>query len=85
MKAEEYIKKYTKKCSNTISNARGLFSPWLTPYHAGEIAKMAKEEGKKEMLENVCEWLKENGTHYWWDEEDDDGLNDLRKAMEDKE
>lgn len=40
------------------------------------------EQGRKEMLDEVCEWLKENGTLYWWDEEDDEGLNDLRKAME---
>ena len=42
------------------------------------------EQGRREMLDEVCEWLKENGTLYWWDEEDDEGLNDLRKAMEGK-
>ena len=54
-------------------------------YHAQalfHVLNKGVEQGRKEMLDEVCDWLKENGTHYWWDEEDDDGINDLRKAME---
>ena len=74
-------------CWNEKPQGEGYTEYIREDYHAQAILHVlqkGKEFGKREMLENVCKWLKKNGTLYWWDEEDDDGLNDLRKAMEDK-
>ena len=98
-KVEQYIKDYTKTCSNeylTDSKSDGLggyishkkFCPWLTPDHARRVAEIAREETVKE----VCEWLKSNWMKYHWYDpyEDNEGYNgdglieDLKKNLEDK-
>ena len=45
-KVKEYIKKYTRRCSNEIvsSDSTPEYSPWLTPYHGECIAQIAIEE-----------------------------------------
>lgn len=59
-KAEEYIKFYTKNCSNEMlfKNKDGskLYHPWLTP----DDAKCAVEIAKEEMIEKVCEYIASN-------------------------
>ena len=62
-KAEDYIQKYTKNCSNETRITIGKVShwekhPWLTPDHARAVAQIAKEE----MIERVCEYFRSN--HY---------------------
>ena len=59
-KVEQYIKNYTRNCSNEIGychnktrNHNHVFYPWLTPTHAECVAEIAREETIKE----VCEWL----------------------------
>lgn len=55
MTAEEYIKKYTRNCSNEITQWKPTihggqypvtvgYKPWLTPENAEEVAVMAKDE-----------------------------------------
>ena len=39
---EEYIKNYTKHCSN--ANVYGSYEPWLTPCHAECVAEIARKE-----------------------------------------
>lgn len=51
-KVEQYIKDYTKICSN--ENVCSYYEPWLTPDHARCVAEIAREETIRE----VCEWIK---------------------------
>lgn len=53
MTAEEYIKAYTKTCSN--ENVYGLHEPWLTPEHARNVAQITKEQ----TVNKVVDWLYE--------------------------
>lgn len=57
MATEEYIKAYTKTCSNQPSfvdgDKRPMFAPWLTPDHARNVAQITKEH----MINKACEWL----------------------------
>lgn len=59
MTTEEYIKAYTKTCSNQLSfvdgDKRPMFAPWLTPDHARNVAQMTKEH----MINKAVEWLKD--------------------------
>ena len=65
MKAvEEYIRKYTRNCSNEIGychnkerNHNHVFYPWLTITHAECVAEIAREE----TINDVCKWL---SSHY---------------------
>ena len=82
---EEFIKEYTRNCSNEIiiptqdgcSYTKG-YTSWLTPDHARKVAEIAREETIKE----VCEWIKynnENGGCLF-----DGWENDLKKHLEGK-
>lgn len=53
MAAEEYIKAYTKTCSN--ENVYGSHEPWLTPDHARNVAHIVKEE----TINKTIDWLYE--------------------------
>lgn len=91
-KVEQYIKDYTKTCSN--ENVYGSYEPWLTPDHARRVAEIAREETIKE----VCEWIKNhlNDDYISVDEESvrmgcpysyletDLFIEDLKKNFEDK-
>ena len=59
-KAEEFIKNYTRNCSNEMAfeNKDGskLYHAWLTPDQARRVAEIARGETIKE----VCEWIKDN-------------------------
>lgn len=47
-KVEQYIQEYTKNCSNLNKT---VYQPWLTPYQARAVAKIAREETIKEVRE----------------------------------
>ena len=62
-KAENYIRDYTKRCSNAVEGcnqdayySEGLYQHWLTPDQARKAVEIAKEE----MIENICMWLENN-------------------------
>ena len=61
-RVEQYIKDYTKKCSNKISDLscklfdhETKYMPWLTVEHAQRIGEIAREDTIKE----VANWLEE--------------------------
>lgn len=61
MKAEQFIKDYTKNCSNRCSTIEQYergdeFHPWLTPDQALSAVKIAREE----VIEKACKFLKEH-------------------------
>lgn len=70
-KVEQYIKDYTKHCSNEIENNE--HQPWLTPDNALSAAEIAKEE----ILKEASDWLWYNIYEYI------DDLNLKEKLMDD--
>lgn len=70
MKAEQYIKDFTRGCSNELED--GEFEYWLTPWQAEAACNLKKEE----TINKACEWLKAN-----FNMPDDFELH-FRKAME---
>lgn len=99
MTVEEYIKAYTKTCSNehcmTVQRAQDLkpivaiepfYEPWLTPDHARAVAQIAREE----VIEKAVAWIKE---HKEAVETEDNGImgwipdyfiEDFKKALEEE-
>lgn len=91
-KVEQYIKEYTRNCSNEIiiptldgcSYTRG-YTYWLTPDHARCVAQIAREETIKE----VCEYIKDNLYKNLYVYNGEAGfptlqfIEDLKKHMED--
>lgn len=61
-RVEEYIKNYTRRCSNEVGSAiyreihhlEPEYSPWLTPDHARRAVEIAREE----VIEEAAEWMK---------------------------
>lgn len=53
-KAEQYIKDYTRNCSNELSN--GEYESWLTPDQALRAAEIAKEE----TIEKACKYINDH-------------------------
>ena len=49
MTAEEYIKAYTRGCSNELVG--GGYHEWLTPENALAAVELAREEMKKDAIE----------------------------------
>lgn len=44
-KAKQYIKDYTKNCSNELAyQSQSLYNPWLTPDNALSVMEITKEE-----------------------------------------
>ena len=60
MTSDEYIRKYTKRCSNIVKYDNPLYVPWLTP----DNAKSAVIIGKEECIGDTCEWLSDNLCEY---------------------
>ena len=63
MKAEQFIKDYTRNCSNEITTfddskpfCDTLYNPWLTPDQALSAVEIAREE--------IIEWLEDNIDDY---------------------
>ena len=55
-RAEEFIKNYTRNCSNEFEPQKAppsVYNPWLTPDQARRAVEIAKEE----LIEKVCEFL----------------------------
>lgn len=59
-KADEFIRKHTRNCSNVLRSRlheKGLieeiYNPWLTPDQARRAVEIAREE----MIEKACEYL----------------------------
>ena len=84
-KVDEYIKKYTRHCSNVYEfqgKNSGLYreyEPWLTPFHAEAVAQIAREE----VIEKACEYFIEHCGYIDTASYDlDDVINNFRKAME---
>lgn len=57
-KARQFIKDYTRSCSN-IEYTQGVYTPSYHPWLTPEQALAAVEIAKEELIEKVCEWLKE--------------------------
>lgn len=86
MTAEEYIKDFTRGCSNELDN--GEFEYWLTPWQAEAACNLKKEE----TIEKVVKWLKSNicydengdGDMEWvvMFMDDDEMVDDFKKYME---
>lgn len=62
MKAEEFIKEYTRGCSNELvavqdKNGKEVISyhEWLTPEQALAAVEIAREE----VIMKACEWIEE--------------------------
>ena len=51
MTAEEYIKAYTRGCSNEL--VYGGYHEWLTPENALAAVELAREEMKKDAIDTV--------------------------------
>ena len=87
MTAEEYIKDFTRGCSNELEN--GEFEYWLTPWQAEAACNLKKEE----TIEKAWKWIKSN---ICYDEngdcnmewvvmfmDDDEMVENFKKFMED--
>lgn len=57
MTPEEYIKRYTRNCSNKLAykedDGKPMYHPWLTPENAEEVAIMAKDEALNNLLKDA--------------------------------
>lgn len=91
MTSDEYIRRYTKRCSNALKYDSSLnvlyYNPWLTPYNA----KSAVIIGKDECIEDTCEWLSDNLCEYIKLTQDGNDatydpkiIDDLKKFLMDK-
>lgn len=62
MKAEQFIKDYTRRCSNELiftteeDKTCKEYNPWLTPDQALSAVKIAREE----VIEKACQYIKDN-------------------------
>ena len=68
-KVRQFIKDYTRGCSNELSAVEYrdgkkviLYHEWLTP----EQALAAVEIARQELIDKACEWLKEHWREYVW-------------------
>ena len=53
MSAEEYIKAYTRGCSNELVG--GGYHEWLTPENALAAVELAREEMREQMMKDAIE------------------------------
>ena len=54
MEAEQFIKDYTKRCSNELTD--GGYHEWMTPDQASKAVEIAVEE----TIDNACQYLDDN-------------------------
>ena len=90
-RAEEFIKKNIKDCSNQYdfpeyfeNGIKRLkeYQHWITPDQAKDAVKIAREE----MINEICEWIKDNIEQYPvdnWDRFVNSLITDLKQAMND--
>ena len=95
MTPEEYIKRYTRRCSNELVAVEDIngkktisYHEWLTPENALSAVILAREE----LIEKVSEWIDKNAARYIVTRSvngykmpglDVSITDDFRKAMED--
>jgi len=94
-KAEEFIREHTRKCSNQYDLPEyfenGIerlkeYQPWLTP----DQARRAVEIAKKEVMDEVCDYIKNNLYKHLYVYDGHAGfpthqfINDLKQAMKDE-
>lgn len=83
MKAEQYIKDFTRGCSNELEN--GEFEYWLTPWQAEAACNLKKEE----TIEKACKLLKckydDIGLQWMRGVNVSDVIKDFHKSMEDEQ
>lgn len=66
----------------------GIFSEVIDEMNRNHAFEEGAKWADKTMIERACEWLEDNIFDYpWWDDDapsfdDDDIVNDFRKAME---
>ena len=83
-KAEEFIQEHTKNTYNYNSYASSPI-PWLTP----DQAKKAVEIAREEMVNEVCDYIKDNLYKHLYVCDGEAGfptnqfVNDLKQAMKD--
>lgn len=86
MTAEEYIKDFTRGCSNELED--GEYEYWLTPWQAEAACNLKKEE----TINKACEFIKTNaekhiyfdeGNSEWYDSEEfvEDFKNYMKREM----
>jgi len=69
-KAEQYIKNYTRRCSNELVSEG--FHEWLTPDNALRVAEISKQE----TIDKACEFIQKTlGSHFM--------VTQFKKFMED--
>lgn len=86
MKAEQFIKDYTRNCSNELCAVQDKYGKkvisyheWLTPDQAERAVEIAREE----LVDKACEWLYEYCRYGCCEYiEKNDFIEDFRKTME---
>lgn len=74
-KAKQYIKDYTRNCSNTLSDPTQVsYNPWLTPDHALAVMEITKED----TIEKALSWLQGNINNYIFNDKREDGSDWLK-------
>ena len=82
-KAEEFIQENTRNCSQLHYNSACTLRHCITP----EQAKKAVEIAREEMINEICEWIKDNIEQYPvdnWDRFVNSLITDLKQAIKDK-
>lgn len=81
-KVRQFIKDYTRGCSNELSAVEYsdgkkviLYHEWLTPEQALAAVEIAREE----LIDKACEWLLKNDSY---SKPTDYLVREFRKAME---
>ena len=81
-KARQFIKDYTRGCSNELCAVEDIhgkkvisYHEWLTPEQALAAVEIAREE----LIDKACEWLLENDSY---SKPTDYLVREFRKAME---
>lgn len=87
-KVEQYIKNYTRNCSNLLYRDyiggfdKTVYQPWLTPDHARRVAEIAREETIKEVFNYIKDKYEDIGLQYIRGYEADVLIEDLKKHLE---
>ena len=84
-KASDYIRDYTKRCSNELVSVESKAGKEVIPYHewlTPENALAAVEIERQEVIEKACNWLEPIFKNYAGYYCGMDMLEDFKQAME---
>lgn len=90
-KARQFIKDYTRGCSNELCAVEDKYGKKVISYHewlTPEQALAAVEIAKEELIDKACEWLKSyrqdtpDGTGYIPGIINDETIEDFKKYIE---